>query len=252
MLKIISRKEALAKGLKRYFTGKPCKRGHFAERNLPKSECMECLPIVRKNHYKTVSGKAVRDKANKKYSTSLKGKIKRRKYYKKYYYNDMKDISKKISHSMESSFKRFFKKLDSKGNRTKQIENILGCTQNQFRDHLEKQFNSKMNWDNYGVYWHIDHIVPKSRFNMDNDFEVHACWHYSNFQPLEAKRNIKKGNKISPSAFLKVIKTRFPDIYPMYVKGLQEDPEWNKKIKTGKLRNKKLLWDNKFIKKTID
>jgi hypothetical protein len=31
MLPIISCKEAKARGLKRYFTGKPCKRGHIAE-----------------------------------------------------------------------------------------------------------------------------------------------------------------------------------------------------------------------------
>jgi hypothetical protein len=32
MTQVISRKEALSKGLKKYFTGKPCKRGHVAER----------------------------------------------------------------------------------------------------------------------------------------------------------------------------------------------------------------------------
>jgi hypothetical protein len=29
---VISRQEALAQGVKRYFTGKPCCRGHVAER----------------------------------------------------------------------------------------------------------------------------------------------------------------------------------------------------------------------------
>jgi hypothetical protein len=31
---IISRKEAKAAGLTRYFTGKPCKRGHVVERRV--------------------------------------------------------------------------------------------------------------------------------------------------------------------------------------------------------------------------
>jgi len=38
---IISRKEAIAKGLKRYFNGKPCKYGHVAE-NYVRGECVVC------------------------------------------------------------------------------------------------------------------------------------------------------------------------------------------------------------------
>jgi hypothetical protein len=39
---IIGRDEAGALGLKRFFTGEPCKRGHFAERDVSSRECMEC------------------------------------------------------------------------------------------------------------------------------------------------------------------------------------------------------------------
>jgi hypothetical protein len=39
---IISRAEAKALGLKRYFTGKPCKRGHVTERGVNGPGCMEC------------------------------------------------------------------------------------------------------------------------------------------------------------------------------------------------------------------
>lgn len=38
----ISRSEAKALGRKRYFTGKPCKRGHVAERLVPNGNCREC------------------------------------------------------------------------------------------------------------------------------------------------------------------------------------------------------------------
>jgi hypothetical protein len=40
---IISRKEAMALGLKRFFTGKPCKRGHIAERTVCDHSCMKCV-----------------------------------------------------------------------------------------------------------------------------------------------------------------------------------------------------------------
>lgn len=39
---IISREDAQAKGLKRYFTGHPCRRGHVAERQTINTQCMEC------------------------------------------------------------------------------------------------------------------------------------------------------------------------------------------------------------------
>lgn len=39
----ISRKEARELGLLRYYTGRPCKRGHFAERWISTAMCVECL-----------------------------------------------------------------------------------------------------------------------------------------------------------------------------------------------------------------
>jgi len=41
-LSLIFRKEAKAKGLRRYFTGRSCKRGHIAERKVISRNCMEC------------------------------------------------------------------------------------------------------------------------------------------------------------------------------------------------------------------
>jgi hypothetical protein len=39
---IIGRDAASALGLKRFFTGEPCKHGHVAERDVGSRECMEC------------------------------------------------------------------------------------------------------------------------------------------------------------------------------------------------------------------
>ena len=51
-----------------------------------------------------------------------------------------------------------------------------------------------MNWSNYGN-WHIDHIIPCNAFDLNNEFEKRACFHYTNLQPLWACDNIKKGCK---------------------------------------------------------
>jgi len=50
MTAIVSRAEALELGLKRYYTGKPCKHGHVAERYVSgkakgKGGCVECLDV---------------------------------------------------------------------------------------------------------------------------------------------------------------------------------------------------------------
>jgi 5-methylcytosine-specific restriction endonuclease McrA len=46
MLKvIIGRKEAKVKGLKRYFTGKPCPKGHICDRMIVNTDCVQCLRL---------------------------------------------------------------------------------------------------------------------------------------------------------------------------------------------------------------
>lgn len=42
MHKIITRSEAIEQGLKHYFTGNPCKRGHLVLRKASDKSCMEC------------------------------------------------------------------------------------------------------------------------------------------------------------------------------------------------------------------
>jgi hypothetical protein len=41
-VKLVARSEALAQGLLRYFTGKPCGRGHVAERSTSNRGCLQC------------------------------------------------------------------------------------------------------------------------------------------------------------------------------------------------------------------
>jgi hypothetical protein len=39
---IITRQEAKARGLKRYYTGVPCSRGHRSERRVADKKCLKC------------------------------------------------------------------------------------------------------------------------------------------------------------------------------------------------------------------
>jgi len=70
----------------------------------------------------------------------------------------------------------------------------LPFTKEQLWEHLEKQFDENMTWDNYGSYWHLDHIIPQAALPYDSmehpNFK--KCWDLKNLQPLEASKNSGK------------------------------------------------------------
>jgi len=78
-------------------------------------------------------------------------------------------------------------------------ENLIGYTLKDLMNYLEKKFDDKMNWNNYGNYWVIDHIKPQSlfKFNSYQDEEFKKCWSLENLQPLEKIANLKKSNKLN-------------------------------------------------------
>jgi len=75
----------------------------------------------------------------------------------------------------------------------------IGCNTNDLRSHIEEQFVEGMTWDNYGE-WHIDHIIPVMAVDEDGtkpDIEtISKRLHYTNTQPLWARDNLSKGNRI--------------------------------------------------------
>lgn len=78
------------------------------------------------------------------------------------------------------------------------IWDFLPYTINDLKMHLESKFDEYMSWDNYGSYWHLDHIIPQSSFHylsMTDDKFI-ECWSLNNLRPFEAIANIKKSNRI--------------------------------------------------------
>lgn len=51
--KIITPEAARKRGLARYFTGKPCERGHLCERLVSNNNCLDCQRINHKRHRQT-------------------------------------------------------------------------------------------------------------------------------------------------------------------------------------------------------
>lgn len=88
------------------------------------------------------------------------------------------DLNFKLKHILRCRINKIIKY-----NRNESSIEILGCTINDFKTHIENNFKDGMTWDNYSYYgWHIDHIIPLSSANSDE--ELMKLCHYSNLQPL--------------------------------------------------------------------
>lgn len=85
--------------------------------------------------------------------------------------------------------------LGTKITKSKKTLELLGCTVQELRVHLESQFTTGMTWENQGK-WHIDHKIPCSSFDLTKESEQLKCFHFSNLQPLWAIDNLQKGDKI--------------------------------------------------------
>lgn len=72
----------------------------------------------------------------------------------------------------------------------------LGCTISELKKHLESRFQPGMTWDNRGKKWHIDHIIPLVRFNLQDRQQLLIACHYTNLQPLWARDNMSKGKSV--------------------------------------------------------
>ena len=74
----------------------------------------------------------------------------------------------------------------------------LPYTPQQLKGHLESRFDSNMTWENYGIYWEIDHIYPQSLLPYDSLDHPNflKCWSLNNLRPLEITQNRKKYNLI--------------------------------------------------------
>jgi len=71
---------------------------------------------------------------------------------------------------------------------------LLGCSVENFKIHLENKFTKGMTWKNYGK-WHVDHIRPCASFDLSKKEEQFKCFNYKNLQPLWATENLEKNDK---------------------------------------------------------
>ena len=131
-------------------------------------------------------------KMNKK-TDSYKNQYNERK--KSWEYNKQKtDINYKISCNLRCRLNSALR--TQKVSKNNNFVKYLGCDIEMFRDHIQKQFKSDMNWENHGDLWEIDHIYPLSKFDLSKEENIYKACSYKNMQPLYKSENKSKSNKI--------------------------------------------------------
>ena len=83
-------------------------------------------------------------------------------------------------------------------NKNKHSVEYLGCN---IPDYLNWLLNNDSRYilENRGTEWHIDHVIPLSRFNLENEEQQLIAFNWRNTMPLSCEENLKKNNKIIKS-----------------------------------------------------
>lgn len=217
------RAAALFNGWPRYFTGLPCKNGHISERETKHGKCIECLrknvrnsarrhPETQKrcnrqyrlDHKKELAAQYKQWRIDhrvqlKEYLSrwNLDHKEEMIRYRKERYRAKRKDPAYRLKDSVRSCIRLALR--GQKGQR--HWEAVVDYTLEELKVHLESLFTGKMTWNNYGSFWHIDHIVPEDWFHklcLSAEEKVRLAYSLVNLRPLSARENQAKKNKFIP------------------------------------------------------
>lgn len=122
-----------------------------------------------------------------------KVKANKRKTYEK----KRKEPKFRLEEAVRSGMRKGLR-LGSKASR--KTFSLLGYSVTDLMEHLERQFQQGMTWQNYGRNgWHIDHKIPLSahNYNTPDDIDFKRAWALSNLQPLWEPENISKSAKLT-------------------------------------------------------
>lgn len=162
--------------------------------------CKECHKIYRKTY--DIKNREKISKKQKEWN--LKNYQKMVEYRKKYQQNNKLIIETKRRIRRKTNINYRLKcqlrtRLNSalKGNfKSGSSVNDLGCSIQFLKSYLESKFQQGMTWENYGRYgWHIDHVIPLSKFNLNEREQLLKAVHYTNLQPMWWNMNLAKSNK---------------------------------------------------------
>lgn len=208
----IERKKSKENKMPRYKSMVPCiKHGHVGDRFTSGGKCFQCHLMKDKTHKKEYDAKRNKDKCEeirkKRIEYYNKNKEKIANYSKDWNRNNIerrRQISSnhKANKRLQSSVYVLSERMRARiryaiintgSTKKTSTEKILGCSFEELKRHIEKQFYDGMSWEKISNI-HIDHIVPVSSGKTEED--VLMLCHFTNLRPLWAKDNMSKGNKM--------------------------------------------------------
>jgi hypothetical protein len=139
----------------------------------------EKLKIIQKNYYSNPVNKEKKKKSVKEWQA--KTIIERRRKVQEKRDNNM---NFRLSLTLRTRINAAIK--TARTNKNNSSGKLIGYTIPELKTYLESKFLPTMTWENYGRYWHIDHIIPCCKFDLTKEEEQLKCFHYTNLQPLFA------------------------------------------------------------------
>lgn len=191
-LHIVSRRIAQERGFVRYFTGKPCKYGHVAERRVDNWSCEECT------YFKNRSLK--KKERNRKYNKNNKQKVanRKREYYeenKEYFKNYKKKWWRENLERMKLNQQRYYQenkyRFVSYAAKRKVLK-LERCLGDYFKEEINEIYKESQRRRVEGEDVEVDHIVPLQGNLVSG---LHVPW---NLEIVEASYNRSKKNKFIP------------------------------------------------------
>ena len=165
--------------------------------------CKECMkkrakanydPVASSTYYQANKDRHIEQAKKWRAENGDRVKKHRRDWYRKKYHTDPAFRTERICRA------RISQALNGNNKSASTIE-LLGCTIEHARFHIESQFKEGMTWDNI----HIDHIQPCASFDLEDPNEQRKCFHYTNLQPLLAEDNLRKSDSIVPEHQVKLL-----------------------------------------------
>jgi uncharacterized protein (DUF983 family) len=85
--------------------------------------------------------------------------------------------------------------ISALSNKTKHTIEYLGCSSKEYFNWILTN-DLKYNLTNHGSNWHIDHVIPLSHFNLEDENEQLIAFNWRNTMPLSVRENLSKNRKI--------------------------------------------------------
>lgn len=223
-MKIVARQEAIALGLDRYFTGKPCVNGHVSERNVKSRGCYACLrnAALRKKssetpeqrerrlayllEYNTKRRERVRELSKIRYRIRREAILRYKKSYGKD--NQVAIAAKNKARYIKNRVLELAKKKKYREQNRSAIVARATLRKKHIRQRVPKWVGPEEKWlmkEAYelaalrtritGFSWHVDHIIPLQGKTVSG---LHTP---TNLQVIPGVENIRKRNSFDPEAY---------------------------------------------------